>query len=211
MDKIRIEHLYKSIAGINILNDISLAIEKGTCCGIIGNNGSGKTVLFKCILGFYKTDSGDIYVDGVMRKKTDGIISGTSAVIEEPAFIENMSGIMNLRYLYELNHKKDVNYLQSLMKSLGLDPCNKKPVKKYSLGMRQRLSIAQLLMDDNDFLIIDEPMNGLDKRGVEEVRAIFLNLKDKGKTLFISSHNPKDIDILCDKTYEIDNGTIISS
>ena len=97
------------------------------------------------------------------------------------------------------------------MKNLGLEPGNKKPVKKYSLGMRQRLSIAQLLMDDNDFLIIDEPMNGLDKRGVEEVREIFLDLKDKGKTLFISSHNPKDIDILCDKTYEIDNGVIISS
>ena len=77
--------------------------------------------------------------------------------------------------------------------------------------MRQRLSIAQLLMDDNDFLIIDEPMNGLDKRGVEEVREIFLNHKDEGKTLFISRHNPKDIDILCDKTYEIDNGILISS
>ena len=211
MDKIRIDHVCKSIAGQDILKDISLSIEKGKCCGIIGNNGSGKTVLFKCILGFYKVDSGDIYVDGVLRKKTDGIISGTSAIIEAPAFIENMSGIMNLRYLYELNHKKNMKYLQSLMKNLGLEPSNKKPVKKYSLGMRQRLSIAQLLMDDNDFLIIDEPMNGLDKRGVEEVREIFLDLKDKGKTLFISSHNPKDIDILCDKTYEIDNGVLISS
>ena len=109
MDKIKIEHMCKSIAGHAILKDISLSIEKGTCCGIIGNNGSGKTVLFKCILGFYKADSGEIYIDGVMRKKTDGIISGTSAIIEEPAFIENMSGFMNLLYLYQLNHKKNPN------------------------------------------------------------------------------------------------------
>ena len=181
---IKIVNANKSIKKQHILKDVSLDVEKGSICGIVGNNGSGKTVLFKCILGIYLFDSGEMWIRGVKRQKNDGILTGTSAIIEHPAFLENHTGLQNLRYLYELNNKKNIPYLKEVLEKVGLDPDIRKKVKNYSLGMKQRLAIAQVIMEDNDVIILDEPMNGLDKNGIQEIRQIFIDLKKVEKQYY---------------------------
>lgn len=205
---IDIENINKTIKKQHILKNVCLHIPEGKIYGLVGNNGSGKTVLLKCILGIYLIDNGTICINGKQRTKRDGILTEASAMIEHPAFLSNYTGMQNLRYLYELNHKKNIPYLKEVMKKVGLDPDSRKKVKNYSLGMKQRLAIAQVLMDDKDILILDEPMNGLDKNGVEEIRKLFIELNKKGKTILLVSHNREDINILCDKVYEMDNGEI---
>lgn len=205
---IDIENINKTIKKQHILKNVCLHIPEGKIYGLVGNNGSGKTVLLKCILGIYLIDNGTICINGKQHTKRDGILTEASAMIEHPAFLSNYTGMQNLRYLYELNHKKNIPYLKEVMEKVGLDPDSRKKVKNYSLGMKQRLAIAQVLMDDKDILILDEPMNGLDKNGVEEIRKLFIELNKKGKTILLVSHNREDISILCDKVYEMDNGKI---
>ena len=144
-----------------------------------------------------------------MGKDAD-MLQNAGIIIEEPGFLRNKSGMKNLEYLYMINNKRDKKYLRSVMENVGLDPYSRKKVGKYSLGMRQRLAIAQATMEDQDIIILDEPMNGLDNHGVQEVREYLLQLKKQGKTILIASHNREDIDVLCDKVYEMDNGRVIS-
>lgn len=205
---IDIKNINKSIKNQNILKDVNCHISENSICGFVGNNGSGKTVLFKCILGFYYQDSGQIFINGKERTKKDGILTDAVALIEHPAFLKNYSGMQNLRYLYELNHKKDIGFLSQVMETVGLNPKEKKPVGKYSMGMQQRLAIAQVLMENKKIIILDEPMNGLDHSGVREIREIILQLKQQGTTILLASHNREDIDILCDDVYEMDAGEI---
>ena len=138
------------------------------------------------------------------------VLKKAGIIIEEPGFLRNKSGMKNLEYLYMINNKRDKKYLRSVMENVGLDPYSRKKVGKYSLGMRQRLAIAQATMEDQDIIILDEPMNGLDNHGVQEVREYLLHLKEQGKTILIASHNREDIDVLCDRVYEMDNGRVIS-
>lgn len=183
-----------------ILDHVSLRAEKGRICGIIGRNGSGKTVLFKCICGLLEADSGSI--------ETDRSQIGT--IIEAPGFLKFYSAEKNLRYLASLNgRQKDIDYA-SVLKIVGLSDVGKKRVGKFSMGMRQRLGIAQAIMEDQSILILDEPMNGLDNRGVEEMRSLFLSLRSQGKTILIASHNREDIEVLCDEVYEMDRGVLRS-
>ncbi|MCM1497581.1 MAG: ATP-binding cassette domain-containing protein [Clostridium sp.] len=207
---LKVEHINKQLKKQQVLSDVSLHVDKGSICGIVGNNGSGKTVLFKCILGLYHVDSGEIYIDGRLRKKKDDVYRDAAALIDSPAFLSECTGLQNLQYLYELNHKKDKPYLKEILQRVGLDGDSRKKVKNYSLGMKQRLAIGQILMEDKDFIILDEPMNGLDRNGVSEMRAIFLDLKQQGKTILLASHIREDIDLLCDTVYQMDGGRISS-
>ena len=134
------------------------------------------------------------------------ILSDAGIIIEEPAFLANRSGYKNLEFLYCINHQKDKEHIYKIMKLVGLDPDCTKKVKHYSMGMRQRLAIAQAIMEDQSILILDEPMNGLDKEGVRDMRKLFLELKRQGKLILLASHNRDDINILCDEIFEIDNG-----
>ena len=193
-----------------VLNNVNLQCYKGEICGIVGRNGSGKTVLFKSICGFVKLNEGTITVNGKVMGKDLRVLKKAGIIIEEPGFLRNKSGMKNLEYLYMINNKRDKKYLRSVMENVGLDPYSRKKVGKYSLGMRQRLAIAQATMEDQDIIILDEPMNGLDNHGVQEVREYLLQLKKQGKTILIASHNREDIDVLCDKVYEMDNGRVIS-
>ena len=147
-----------------------------------------------------------------MREKQMGLdgsmIENAGVIIEEPAFLKQYSGMRNLELLWILNHRMDKTHLQQMMREVGLDPMNKKPVGKYSLGMKQRLAIAQAVMEEQDILILDEPMNGLDKDGVAQMRELFLKLKEEGKTLLFASHNREDIEVLCDEVYEMDKGRL---
>ena len=153
-------------------------------------------------------DAGEIEIDGVKRGKKGTILTGAGIIIEEPSFLKNVSGLRNLDILYRVQYKKDISYLKTVMKKVGLDPESKKWVGNYSMGMKQRLAIAQAIMENQEILILDEPMNGLDHKGVEEMRKLFLSLKQDGKLILLASHNREDIDILCDEVYEMEMGKL---
>ena len=205
---IEVKNLEKSFGEQKVLNDVSLVCPNGEITGIIGHNGSGKTVLFKCICGLLFEDSGEILIDGKRYKSGGELIKNAGIIIENPAFLESESGINNLKYLFEIRNKKNMELLHEIMRMVGLDPESKKKVKNFSLGMKQRLAIAQAIMEDPAVLILDEPMNGLDRQGVEEMRQIFCKEKHKGKTILLASHNREDIEALCDHVYEMEDGQI---
>ena len=207
---IKVNNAVKKFDKYTVLDHVNITCNKGEICGIVGRNGSGKTVLFKSICGFVKLNEGTITVNGKVMGKDMKVLKKAGIIIEEPGFLRNKSGMKNLEYLYMINNKRDKKYLRSVMENVGLDPYSRKKVGKYSLGMRQRLAIAQATMEDQDIIILDEPMNGLDNHGVQEVREYLLQLKKQGKTILIASHNREDIDVLCDKVYEMDNGRVIS-
>lgn len=206
---IEIKNMSKSFKSHKVLNDINISIEKGSVCGFVGLNGSGKTLLMKVIAGFLKPDCGTVLVQGKEVGKEVDFPDDIGVIIETPSFMPYISGYKNLYDLYSIKGIPDKEKIRKTMQLVGLDPDDKKFVYKYSLGMRQRLGIAQAIMEEQSLLILDEPMNGLDKKGVEEMRTLFLRLKEAGRTIVIASHNQADIDYLCDKVYELDNGNII--
>ena len=203
-----VQQVNKSFGNEQVLKNVSLQLEKRKIHGIIGRNGSGKTVLFKCICGLFPVTEGEITVLG--QKMGDGkrVPKGVGAIIETPGFLPNCSGYQNLRYLMELSGKADKERIRGAISQVGLDPDSKKHVGKYSLGMRQRLGLAQAILEDPDLLILDEPMNGLDKRGVEEMRRLLLGLRQEGKTILLASHSSEDIALLCDTVHEMDGGRL---
>ena len=185
-----------------------LSFEKGRIHGIIGRNGSGKTMLMKCICGFVPVTSGSIQVRGKKVGKDIDVPQNMGIIIETPGFLNGYSGYNNLKFLANINNKISEEKIIETLKLVKLDPHNKKHVGKYSLGMRQRLGLAQALMEDPDILILDEPMNGLDQSGVEEMREVFAALAKKGTTILMANHNAEDIEILCDTVHEMDLGVI---
>ena len=205
-----IENATKKFGTQTVLNNVSLTLEDGKIYGFVGQNGCGKTVLFKSICGFIYLDRGTITVDGKVIGKDIDIIKDAWIIIESPGFLPNYSAFKNLKFLTMIKDNIGDEQIKSTLISVGLDPESKKVVGKFSLGMRQRLGIAQAIMENPHILILDEPMNGLDKRGVEDIRKILMDLKKKGKLILLASHNPLDIDILCDCVYELDAGTIVN-
>ncbi len=205
---IEINHVTKKFGDDVILHDINISMEQGKVYGISGNNGSGKTVLMKCICGFLPVTEGVIRVGGKIIGAEIDFPESIGVIIETPGFLTNLTGMRNLEILAGLQGKITKNEIREAICKAGLDPGLKKSVAKYSLGMRQRLGIAQAIMEDPEFLILDEPFNGLDKHGVEDIRNLLLGLKKDGKTIILASHNSEDIRILCDKVYEMDGGRI---
>ena len=191
-----------------ILKDISVHFERGKIHGLIGRNGSGKTILMKCICGFVKPNSGEILVDGKRIGKDCNFPQNAGIIIETPGFIPYYSGYKNLKLLADLRGKISREDIRKTMEKVGLNPDLKRHVRKYSLGMRQRLGLAQAIMENPDLLVLDEPMNGLDKDGVADMRQYLLDLKSQGKTILIASHSAEDIDILCDTVCEMDKGRL---
>ncbi len=189
-----------------ILKDINAEFTDGKIHGIIGRNGSGKTMLMKCICGFIKPTEGEITVSGKRIGTDCDFPESIGVIIETPEFIPYYSGFKNLKLLADIRHKITDDDIRRSMELVGLDPKLKKSVKKYSLGMRQRLGLAQAVMENPDLLILDEPMNGLDKDGVGDMRRYLLNLKEQSKTILIASHSAEDIDVLCDTVVEMDKG-----
>ena len=205
---IEIKNVSKSFKEHQVLKSVSLECPSGEITGIVGHNGSGKTVLFKCVSGLMHIDEGEIISDGVRIGQNGNMIKNAGVIIENPAFLDGETGFRNLDYLYKINNKSDKEAIRKAMDMVGLDSRLKKKVRHYSLGMRQRLAIAQAIMENPDTLILDEPMNGLDKKGVEEMRKLFDEMRQQGKTILLASHNKEDIDILCDHVYEMEMGTL---
>ena len=208
MNIISVKNLSKDFGQERVLKSVTRDFEKGKIHGIVGNNGSGKTVLMKCICGFLIPDSGSITVNGERVGVDVDFPRDMGLIIETPGFLPNMTGVKNLEILASLNKKIGLEGIAAAIRRVGLDPLMKKPVGKYSLGMRQRLGIAQAIMEDPALLILDEPLNGLDKHGVREMRQLIKGLKEQGKTILLASHNQGDIDELCDTVCEMDAGVM---
>lgn len=203
---IEINNISKSFKDTKVLNNVNLKCNSGKIYGIIGHNGSGKTVLFKCICGFLHVDKGQILVNNRVMGKDMDMLTNAGVIIEEPGFLKGWSAYHNLEFLYTIRNKNNKEHLYNVLRMVGLDPLLRKPVDKYSLGMKQRFAIAQAIMENPSILILDEPMNGLDKNGVEEMRELFVKMKEENKLIILASHNKDDIEFLCDEVYEIENG-----
>ncbi len=205
---IEIKNVNLTLQKNEILKNVSAHFERGKIHGLIGRNGSGKTMLMKCICGFVKPTSGEISVDGKRIGKDVDFPKNTGIIIETPGFIPYYSGFKNLKLLADLRGKISKDVIRKTMEQVGLDPDLKRHVRKYSLGMRQRLGLAQAIMEDPDLLILDEPMNGLDNDGVKDMRKYLLDLKEQRKTILIASHSAEDIEVLCDTVCEMDKGVL---
>ncbi len=205
---ISVKNVTKKYKEYTVVKDVSLTVEKGGIVGLIGRNGSGKTVLMKMICGLVAPTSGEISVNGKLIGKDIDIPDDIGVIIETPGFLPNFSAFNNLMQLAKINRKIGKNEVRNAIKKVGLNPDDKKHVGKFSLGMRQRLGLAQAIMEDPALLILDEPMNGLDKEGVAEIREYLLELKNSGKTILLTSHSAEDIDILCDTVCEMDKGVL---
>ena len=203
---ISVRNVCKDFGQVRVLKSVSRDFEAGKIHGIVGNNGSGKTVLMKCICGFLLPTEGMVLVNGKRVGIDVDFPSDLGIIIETPGFLPNITGVKNLEILASLNKKIGLADIADSIRRVGLDPQSKTPVGKYSLGMRQRLGIAQAIMENPSLLILDEPMNGLDKHGVAEMRKLIKGLKNEGKTILLASHNQGDIDELCDTVCEMDAG-----
>lgn len=205
---ISVRNLSKDFGQDRVLKCVTRDFESGKIHGIVGNNGSGKTVLMKCICGFLLPTEGTVIVNGRRVGKDVDFPPDLGVIIETPGFLPGVTGVKNLEILASLNKKIGLSEIADAIRHVGLDPHMKKPVGKYSLGMRQRLGIAQAIMEDPKLLILDEPLNGLDKHGVAEMRKLIKGLSAEGKTILLASHNQGDIDELCDTVCEMDAGVM---
>ena len=207
---IQVNNISKSYNKLTVLKNISINFESGKIYGLIGRNGSGKTLLMKCICGLISVTSGSILINGsdISKRSLNEINIG--AIIEQPGFLPNLSGYQNLKILAKIKNIIGDKEIRKAMNLVGLDSDSRKKAGKYSLGMKQRLGIAQAIMENQQILLLDEPMNGLDNSTVETIREIIAKLQKEGKTIIIATHYKEDIEILCDEVIELDNGCIIN-
>lgn len=209
MSYIEVEGLTKTLQGRKVLNNINLSVEKGSIIGFVGKNGSGKTMLFRAICGLIKSDSGRVLLEGKTIGKDYKFLPNTGLLIENIGLYDHLSAFENLKLLNDISKNKlNDDEIKSLIMKFGLKPNDSKVFKKFSLGMKQRLCLAQAFMGNPEILILDEPTNALDKGGVEEIEKMILSEKDKGKTILVSSHDEKYIKNVSDKIYYMYEGCL---
>lgn len=208
MEIIKIKNAGKKIKGIWIFQNINVSFCTGKIYGLIGRNGSGKTMLLKSICGLVRLTDGSIYVNSKEIGTDIDVPDSIGAIIEVPGFLSHISGFSNLKYLARLKNTINDDRIKQSMEIAGLDPKSRKHVGKYSLGMRQRLGIAQAIMENPEILLLDEPMNGLDQQGVNDVKQLLKALRSEGKTIILASHHSEDIDELCDEVYRMEAGKL---
>ena len=207
---IELRKVSKSFGHRRILREVSLSVERGKTVGLVGANGSGKSVLFKILCGFEKPDKGDVYVRGrQLGKNGRDFPDNLGVFINSPGFIGIYSGFQNLKFLADIQGRIGEEEIAVAMDKVGLDPSDKTKVDHYSLGMKQKLGLAQAIMEGQDILILDEPFNALDYKTYEDVRTIIRMLKAEGKTIFLTSHRYKDIEQLCAQVYSIEDGRLM--
>ena len=199
----------KSFNGNPVLDYVNFSLEKGGIYGFIGRNGSGKTVVFKLMSGLIVPDAGEILYDGENFSAKRRFIDSMGVMIETPGFIPHYSGMKNLKILNSLSaNPVSEDEIRGFVTRLGLDPKNRRPVRTYSLGMRQKLGIVQAVMNDPELIILDEPMNSLDTNSADEVRKLISELNKNGATVVMASHIAEDIESLCTRKFLVDNCTV---
>lgn len=204
---VKVENVTKYFKQEKVLDDVNMNLETGYIYGIVGKNGAGKTVLFKIIAGFIKPSSGKVTVAGKIIGVDRDFPDSLGLIIETPGFLSQYNAYQNLLYLANINNKISKEDVKESIRMVGLDPDSNKKVGKFSLGMRQRLGIAQAIMENPNLIILDEPMNGLDKKGIEDVKELLLKLKGDGKTILMASHYAEDMEI-CDEVFQMEDGKL---
>lgn len=206
---IKIEALNKFIKKNQVLKNINLSLQKGNIYGFRGPNGSGKTMLLRVLSGLVKPSDGKVTVGGKQLHRDISFPENVGILIEYPGFIPEYTGFANLKLLSMIQNKINDNEISAVISRVGLDPNDKRKFKKYSLGMKQRLGIAQAIMEKPDLLILDEPTNALDEKAVEIVHQLLVTLKNEGKTILIASHDKETLQKVSDTIYDIESGEII--
>ncbi|MBR5357290.1 MAG: ATP-binding cassette domain-containing protein [Lachnospiraceae bacterium] len=206
---LKIRDLSKRFKRRVIFENVNLDLKRGNIYGFVGANGSGKSVFFKTICGFLRPEKGSILIDDMEIGKNIDFLPELGVLIEKPGFIEEYNQLDNLRYLARINNKIGEKEIKDSLEAVGLDIANKDKVKNFSLGMRQRLAIAQAIMEGQKIIILDEPFNGLDKEGVEQIKTLIKGLKSPDRLILLTSHIPGDIEELSDCIFEFSDGNIL--
>lgn len=207
--KIEIKNLKKKFKDELVLNDVNINFESGKIYGIVGKNGYGKSVLLKILCGFYLPTEGEILQDGYNYISKNEFPKNARALIENPAFLPDLSGLENLMMLAKVQNKITEEDILELMKKVNLYEQKDKAYKKYSLGTKQKLGVVQVLMENPDLIILDEPLNGVEKDSAKILRDILIEEKNKGKIIIVATHIKEDLETLCDEVYEMDSGKLI--
>ena len=203
-----VTNMSKRIHGKTILSDVNLHLRSGYIYGFVGRNGSGKTMLFRALSGLMSVTSGTVSWDGKILRKDFSVLPSLGIVLENVSLYPDLTGMQNLEYLASLTRRIGRSEIRTSLRRVGLDPNDRRPYRKYSLGMKQRLAIAQAVMEHPDVIMLDEPTNALDEDGVSEIRKLILEERDRGALVLLASHNSNDIRILTDCLYRIDNRTV---
>ena len=206
--QVEVKGMTKCFKDITVLNDINMEMNSGTIYGIVGKNGSGKTMLFRCLAGLVKPTEGAIFFDGRVLHKELSMPPNMGVVIENMGLYPEFTGLANLKYLANIRKRVSEQEIKETIARVGLNPDDKRTLKKYSLGMRQRIILAQALMEKPDILLLDEPTNGLDDKGVELIRDILKEEAERGALIMLASHNKEDVLYLCDKVFYMVNGCL---
>lgn len=209
MDSIvKIDGVSKYYNKQKVIDNVCAEFEKGKIHGIIGRNGSGKTVLLKLMCGLTYANQGEVVVNEQIIGKDVETPYDIGIIIEAPGFLCYQSAMKNLEHLASYRRKITKKEISQIIQKVGLDPNSKKHVGKYSLGMRQRLGLAQAIMENPSLLILDEPFNGLDEDGIDNMRKLLLNYNRMGTTIVIATHMKDDINMLCDTVCNMVNGKL---
>lgn len=207
--RLEVKNVSKSFKNNQVLNNINISFESGKIYGLIGRNGSGKSVFLKTICGFYKPDSGEIFYDNVDIVKNKSFPINTRALIEKPSFLPNLTGYENLELLASIQKRIGKKEIDEVLERVNLSSEKNKKYSTYSLGTKQKLGIAQVLMENPEIMIFDEPLNGVENETANKIRTILKEEKAKGKLIIVASHIKEDIEMLADEIYEFDAGNII--
>ena len=206
--KLTAQHVDKTIRSTPILQDVNLTLEGGTIYGFVGRNGSGKTMLFRALSGLMKLSGGTVSLDDRVLHRDFAVLPSLGIVLEHVGMYPNLTGVENLRYLAGLTRRAGEADIRTALERVGLDPDDKRTYRKYSLGMKQRLAIAQAVMEKPDVLMLDEPTNALDSEAVAQVRDIITQEKERGALVLLASHNYEDIRLLSDEVYRLESGRL---
>lgn len=201
-------HIHKTIKGTVILQDISMQLESGVVYGVVGRNGSGKTMLFRALSGLMKLNSGEVLYKGKKLHKDFDILPSLGIILEHAGLYSEFTGLQNLEMLASIKKEIGKEEIRNVLQRVGLDPDDKRNVGKYSMGMKQRLAIAQAIMEHPEVIMLDEPTNGLDEEGVQQIRQIIIEEKERGALILLASHNKDDITLLADKVMYIATGQL---
>lgn len=208
MEKIIVDNVSKTIGGARVLDRVSLRGESGKVYGLVGTNGAGKTMLIRAIAGLMRIDEGTISTESMVLHKDVEVFPSVGLILENVGLYPEFSGFDNLSLLSRINHRIGKEEIRRAITRVGLDPDDKRPIRKYSLGMKQRIVLAQAIMEEPELLLLDEPTNALDESGIELIRNIIREEQKRGAIIFLASHSREDIDLLCDEIYIMEKGRL---